>query len=324
MVSRSRTVRAAERIASAEVVDDIVIPFAVEALSIRGRLVRLSAAVDQLLKRHEYPESVSKLVAEAVTLAALLGSTLNLKGRFQLQTKTNGPVSMLLVDFDAPSNLRALARFDEARVAQAADSEDLLGRGHMAFTIDPGGDMTRYQGVIALEGQGFEDAAHRYFERSEQIPTLVRLAVGESIAPRGRAWRAGGLIVQYLPASTRRRADFHQGDAPTGTEPHRVKEDDDWTEAQVRATTTEADELIDPTLSGERLLYRLFNERGVRVFEPTPLASVCRCSAEGVDAMLRSFPPEEVRHMIGDDGLIGVTCEFCSTKRVFNPADYGA
>jgi molecular chaperone Hsp33 len=317
-------VRAAQRAASARVVDDIGLPFAVQALSIRGRLVRLGPAVDQLLKRHDYPESVSKVVAEAVTLAALLGSTLKLEGRFQLQTKTNGPVSLLLVDFDAPSNLRALARFDRARVARAEAGEDLLGRGHMAFTIDPGGDMTRYQGVIALEGQGFEGAAHHYFERSEQIPTLVRLAVGETVAPRGRAWRSGGLIVQYLPASTQRRADFHPGDAPEGTEPHRIEEDDAWTEAQARAATTEAHELIDPTLSGERLLYRLFNERGVRVFEPTRLAAVCRCSAEGVDAMLRSFPPEEIRHMVGDDGMIGVTCEFCSTKRVFNPADYDA
>jgi molecular chaperone Hsp33 len=317
-------VRAAERIASAKVVDDIALPFAVEALSIRGRLVRLGPAVDQLLKRHEYPESVSRLVAEAVTLAALLGSTLKLEGRFQLQTKTDGPVSMLLVDFDVPSNLRALARFDAARIARAEAREDLLGRGHMAFTIDPGGEMTRYQGVIALDGQGIEGAAHHYFERSEQIPTLVRLAVGETVAPRGRAWRAGGLIVQYLPASAKRRADFNPGDAPEGTQLHRVEEDDAWTEGQARSRTTQAHELIDPMLSGERLLYRLFNERGVRVFEPMRLAAACRCSAEGVDAMLRSFPPEEVRHMIGDDGMIGVTCEFCSTKRVFNPADYGA
>ena len=107
-------------------------------------------------------------------------------------------------------------------------------------------------------------------------------------------------------------------------EPHHIAEDDAWTEAKARAATTEAHELIDPTLSGERLLFRLFNERGVRVFKPTRLAAVCRCSAEGVDAMLRSFPPHEVRDMIGDDGMIGVTCEFCSTKRVFNPADYGA
>ncbi len=315
---------AAERAVSARVVDDIVLPFAVESLASRGRVVRLGGAIDQLLKRHDYPEPVSKLLAEAVTLAALLGSTLKLKGRFQLQTKSDGPVSLLLVDFDAPSNLRALARFDNERIAHAAPGEDLLGRGHMAFTIDPGGGMTRYQGVIAFEGQGLERAAHHYFERSEQIPSLVRLAVGEAVAPGGRAWRAGGLIVQYLPAATQRRADFHPGDAPEGTEPDRVEEDDAWTEAQARAATTEAHELIDPTLSAERLLFRLFNERGVLVFEPTSLAAVCRCSAEGVDAMLRSFPPEEVRQMIGDDGMIGVTCEFCSTKRVFNPADYGA
>ena len=314
---------ARERSASAKVVDDIVLPFAVETLSTRGRLVRLGQAIDYLLKRHAYPEPVSRLVAEAVTLAALLGSTLKLEGRFQLQTKSDGPVSMLLVDFDAPSNFRALARFDEQRVERAA-SGDLLGRGHLAFTIDPGADMTRYQGVVALENQGLEDAAHHYFERSEQIPTLVRLAVGETLTPEGRSWRAGGLIVQYLPAAgPGRRADFHPGDAPEGIEPHRVDEDDAWKEAQALASTTEAHELIDPTLSAERLLYRLFNERGVRVFAPTPLAAVCRCSAEGVDAMLRSFPPEEVRHMIGDDGMIGVTCEFCSTKRIFDPADYG-
>jgi molecular chaperone Hsp33 len=317
-------VSAAERAASANVVDDVVLPFAVDALSTRGRLARFGPAIDHLLKRHDYPEPVSKLVAEAVTLAVLLGSTLKLEGRFQLQTKSDGPISMLLVDFDAPSNFRALARFDRARVARAAPGGDLLGRGHLAFTIDPGGDMTRYQGVVALEGQGLEDAAHHYFERSEQIPTLVRLAVGEALAPGGRAWRAGGLIVQYLPAAgPRRRADFHPGDAPEGAALHSVAEDDAWTEAQALSATTEAHELIDPTLSSERLLYRLFNERGVRVFEPTPLAAVCRCSAEGVDAMLRSFPPEEIRHMIGDDGMIGVTCEFCSTKRVFHPSDYG-
>ena len=268
---RGRTVSAAERAVSPQVVDDIVLPFAVETLSSRGRLVRLGPAIDQLLRRHDYPDPVSKLVAEAVTLAALLGSTLKLEGRFQLQTKSDGPVFMLLVDFDAPSNLRALARFDKARVLRAAPGDDLLGGGHMAFTIDPGGDMTRYQGVIAIEGQGFERAAHHYFERSEQIPTLVRLAVGETVVPQSRAWRAGGLIVQYLPAAPQRRADFHPGDAPEGTAPDRIADDDAWTEAQALSASTEAHELIDPTLSAERLLFRLFNERGVRVFQPTRL-----------------------------------------------------
>jgi len=312
-----------ERAASAEAVDDIVLPFAVDSLSTRGRLVRLGHAIDVLLKRHDYPDVVSRLLGEAITLAALLGSTLKLEGRFQLQTQSDGPVNMLLVDFDAPSNLRALARFDVERVAKAAAGESLLGTGHMAFTIDPGGDMTRYQGVIPLEGQSLEVAAHDYFERSEQIPTLVRLAVGETVAHEGRTWRAGGLIVQHLPQATQRRADFPPGDAPEGTEPHRVEEDDVWTEARSRAATTEDHELIDPTLSGERLLFRLFNDRGVKVFEPTKLAATCRCSADGIDAMLRSFSAEDLKQMVGDDGMIGVTCEFCSTKRVFDPKDYG-
>ena len=313
----------AARPVSSEAVDDIVLPFAIESLSTRGRLVRLGPAIDSLLKRHDYPESVSKLVAEAAALAALLGSTLKLKGRFQLQTKSDGPVSMLLVDFDAPSNLRALARFDKARLAEAAPGEDLLGSGHMALTIDPGGEMTRYQGVIALEGQGLEQAAHNYFERSEQIPTLARLAVGETVDSRGSAWRAGGLILQYLPGASR-RADFPPGDAPQDAPTSEVEEDDAWAEAKARGVTTEAHELIDPTLSGERLLFRLFNERGVRVFKSTRLEAACRCSAEGIDAMLRSFPPEEIQQMVGDDGLIAVTCEFCSVKRVFDPTEYGA
>ena len=212
----NRAVKAAERVASVTVVDDIVLPFAVESLSTRGRLVRLGPAVDQLLKRHDYPEPVSKLAAEAVTLAALLGSTLKLEGRFQLQTKTDGPVSMLLVDFDAPSNLRALRAIRPERVAAAKADEDLLGRGHMAFTIDPGGDMNRYQGVIALEGQGSK-AAHPI----SNVPNKFRRWCGSPSARRSkRAAALGGpatCIVQYLPGSTQRRADFHPGDAPEGT-----------------------------------------------------------------------------------------------------------
>jgi molecular chaperone Hsp33 len=307
--------------------DDIVLPYAVESLSTRGRLVRLGAAIDAILKRHAYPEPVGRVVGEAAALAVLLGSTLKLEGRFQLQTKTEGPLHMLVVDFDAPSNLRALARFDEAALARRIASSgegDLLGEGTLAFTIDPGGELSRYQGVIALDGRGLEHAAHAYFERSEQIPTLVRLAVGQSVTSRGVEWRAGGLLAQFLPDSPERRhqVDFDPGDAPEGAAPEASPEDDEWVEARARAATTEDHELIDPTLSSERLLFRLFNERGVRVFKPTALSEACRCSAERIDAMLQSFSPEERAAMIGDDGMIGVTCEFCSTKRLFNPADY--
>ncbi len=182
---------------SDDAVDDVVLPYTVESLSIRGRLVRLGPAIDAVLKRHGYPEPVNRVVGEAAALAVLLGSTLKIEGRFQLQTKTDGALNMLVVDFDAPSNFRALARFDAKAVAErAAKGEDLMGSGHLAFTIEAEGVGSRYQGVIALTGQGLEAAAHDYFERSEQIPTLVRLAVGQNVTSdrrrlaRGRPARA--------------------------------------------------------------------------------------------------------------------------------------
>jgi molecular chaperone Hsp33 len=308
--------------------DDIVTPFLVAPLSTRGRIVRLGPAIDAILKRHAYPTAIARIVGEAAALTVLLGSALKSEGSFQLQAKTDGALNMLIVDFDAPSNLRALARFDADRIAHAAPGSrtgDLLGAGHLALTIDRGGDLTRYQGVIALDGQGLEEAAHQYFLRSEQIPTLIRLAVGEVVTPTGAHWRAGGLMAQFLPDSPERarRADLDPGDAPPGALREIVAEDDHWTEAKALAATTEDHELIDPTLSSERLLFRLFHERGVRVFEPGVLYDACRCSSERIDAMLASFSPAERADMVGDDGMIGVTCEFCSTKRIFDPADYG-
>jgi len=307
--------------------DDIILPFAVEPLSTRGRVARLGPAIDAILKRHAYPPLVARIVGEAAALTVLLGSALKIDGSFQLQTQTNGSLNMLVVDFDAPSNLRAMARFDAEKVAAANDarSGDLLGHGHLAFTIDPGAGMSRYQGVVALDGQGLEEAAHQYFRRSEQIPTMVRLAVGEIVTPDSAHWRAGGLMAQFLPESIerRRQADLDPGDAPEGTIRDFVAEDEAWAEARSLVGTVEDHELIDPTLSSERLLYRLFHERGVKVFQQGALRDVCRCSTQRIEAMLMSFSRQERRDMVGDDGKIGVTCEFCSTKRVYDPADFG-
>ena len=310
--------------------DDRVLPFAVEPLDIRGRVARLGPALDAILSRHAYPAPVARLLGEAATLTALLGASLKLEGRFQLQTRGDGPVDMIVVDFDAPDRLRAFARFDAARIAALSPADgrgaDLLGGGHLAFTIDQGGDFSRYQGVVPLTGQGLEAAAHEYFRQSEQIPTFVRLAVAQSVTPAGSAWRAGGLMIQFLPTSPerQRQADIDPGDAPPGAVKHEVPEDDAWTEAKALAATVEDHELVDPTLSSERLLYRLFHERGVKVFEARPIADLCRCSDERVRGMLRGFTPQERGEMVGDDGRIGVTCEFCSTKRVYDPAEFSA
>ncbi|GAC1559018.1 MAG: Hsp33 family molecular chaperone [Beijerinckiaceae bacterium] len=263
-------------------------------------------------------------------MTVLLGSSLKLDGRFQMQTRTDGIVDMIVVDFDAPDRLRAFARFDVAQLEAAEATgrmsvSDLIGRGHLAFTIERGGDLARYQGVVALEGDTLEEAAHRYFRQSEQIPTFVRLAVAESVTGSGSSWRAGGLIVQFLPEAPERQrlADLDPGDAPQGaTKPESAVEDDAWTEGKALAATVEDHELVDPLLSNERLLYRLFHERGVRVFDPQPIRDVCRCSRERVASMLQQFTPQERADMVGDDGKIGVTCEFCSTHRDFDPAEF--
>jgi molecular chaperone Hsp33 len=315
------------RAPSAIPVDDAVIPFEVNALDLRGRLTRMGPALDDLLTKHDYPAPVGKLLGEAIVLTTLLGSSLKFDGRFILQTQTDGPVSFLIVDFQAPDRLRAYARYDAKRLKPGADSGALLGKGHLAMTIDQGPDMSRYQGLVALDGGGLEAAAHEYFLRSEQIPTRVRIAVGEEF--RGgeggkHRWRAGGLLVQFLPKAPERarQADLHPGDAPEGTVPHTVAEDDAWVEGQSLIGTVEDVELIDPDLSGERLLYRLFHERGVRVFRPLDLHAQCSCSREAVSGMLKSFEPKDRAEMV-KDGKVVVTCEFCSSVYEFTPQEAG-
>jgi molecular chaperone Hsp33 len=314
--------------------DDSILPFEVAALDQRGRVVRLGSALDEILSSHDYPVPVAKLLGEAVVLAVLLGSSLKFDGRFIMQTKTDGPVRMLVVDYVTPGSVRACARFDADGVSAAiaagkTAAGELMGRGHLAMTIDQGTEMSRYQGLVALAGGGLEDAAHEYFFRSEQIPTRVRLAVAEEFSsgaggPQHR-WRAGGIMLQFLPAKPERMRgpDFDPGDAPDGTKPHQLAEDEAWVEGRSLIQTVTDIELIDPELSSERLLYRLFHERGVRVFSTQPVQSKCSCSRASVKAMLESFPQEDRDHMV-ENGAISVTCEFCSSKYVFAPGDVGA
>jgi molecular chaperone Hsp33 len=290
-------------------------------------VARLGPALDSILNARDYPEPVAKLLGQAIVLAVLLGSALKFQGRFILQTQSDGPVRMLVVDFTTPGKVRACARFDAAAVATAkaagaATAGALLGRGHLAMTIDQGPDMSRYQGLVALEGKDLEHAAHEYFLRSEQIPTRIRLVVGEELsAGRDGArhrWRAGGILLQFLPKAPERarQADLNPGDAPEGTSPHTVPEDDAWVEGRSLFATVEDVELIDPAISSERLVYRLFHERGVRVFRSAALSAECSCSRDSVANMLRSFPQDDRDHMV-ENGVITVTCEFCNSSYVF-------
>jgi molecular chaperone Hsp33 len=307
-------------------VDDAVVPFAVAALDVRGRVARLGPALDTILSQHDYPLPVSKLLGEAIVLTVLLGASLKFEGRFILQTQTDGPVRMLVVDYRSVGQIRAYAQFDAAMITAAGDAPagDLLGRGHLAMTIDQGPEMSRYQGLVALSGGDLEEAAHEYFLRSEQIPTRVRLAVAQELRPSAsglqRRWRAGGLILQFLPKRVERMRgpDLDPGDAPEGTIPHEVPEDDAWVEGQALIATLTDIELIDPDLSSDRLLYRLFHEHGVRVFRSARIEAKCSCSRERVETILRSFSAQDRREMV-EDGRILVTCEFCNARYALDP-----
>lgn len=300
--------------------DDIVLPFHVQALDTRGRAIRLGKVLDAILARHAYPPAVERLLAEAIALTALMGTSLKFDGRFQLQTRSDGPVNLLVVDFSTPADIRAYARFDEAKLAAAGASAlpgALLGKGYLGFTIEQTVLQSRYQGIVELAGQGLEAAALQYFRQSEQIPSALKLAVAEEHHAGGvRHWRAGGVLAQFLPTSPERlkQADLDPGDAPEGTPRHEVPEDDAWVEARSLVETTEAIELVDPALGLDRLLYRLFNERGVVVTEPVALLDACRCSEAKIRETLQSFEPEQLAEMREDDGQIAVTCEFCSRK----------
>jgi molecular chaperone Hsp33 len=312
--------------------DDVVRPFEVAALDVRGRAIQMGPALDAILSRHDYPPAVSRLLAEAIILAVLLGSSLKFDGKFILQTETEGPVDLLVVDYRTTGGIRAYARFDRERVAatgEVAEPGALLGKGTLAMTVDQGEQMNRYQGVVPLQaGESLEAAAHTYFRQSEQIPTRVRLAVAElqeredSGAVR-HSWRAGGLLVQFLPKAPERQRhqDLPGGDLPEGAEVERPDEDDAWVEAQALVGTTEDHELTDPAVPVDRLLFRLFNQRGVRVYHPSEVSDSCSCSRAKISDMLGRFSTAEIVEST-EAGKISVTCEFCGTRYQFDPGEF--
>lgn len=314
--------------------DDTVVPFTLDRLDTRGRSVRLGEALDTILSRHNYPAPVARLLGEAVVLAALIGSSLKFEGKFIMQTQTDGPVNLIVVDFDAPDGLRGYARFDHEALLKAAEEgrtgpSQLLGKGHLAMTIDQGVHTERYQGIVALDGHSLEEVAHTYFMQSEQIPTQVRLAVAE-FTKRGDHrphWRAGGVLIQHLPAhGVSQMADLPGDgnfDNPHSADPDFV-ESDGWNEAKAHLRTLDDLELADPDLTSERLLFRLYHETGVRVFAPMPMVERCTCSADRIEDMLATNFTAEDREEMAVDGDIEVVCEFCSTAYHFNPHQFDA
>lgn len=301
--------------------DDLILPFKVGDVAVRGRVVRLGSVVDEILSRHDFPQPVTSLVGEAAVLAAMLGSALKFDGKLIFQAQGDGPVSTLVADYAADGALRATAMIREgaeevAENAQGPELHYLLRKGHMAITIDQGPEMERYQGVTPLDGPNLAKATVSYFAQSEQIPTAVQLAVGKIHGPDGReSWRAGGIMVQFVPGEGGER---ERGEAAL----LETDDEDAWNRAATLLETTQPDELLDPMVSPERLLFRLFHEDGVRVFEPKQAHFGCTCSKEKIARVLAQYDAGTIKELV-EDGAIEVSCDFCRTTYRFELDETG-
>lgn len=283
--------------------DDLVQTFQLEASALRGRLVRLGPVMDLILHQHAYPSAVGHLLAEAIVIAAALGTALKYEGIFTFQAKGDGPVRMLVVDVTHEGGLRAYAQVKEGHdFTDAKADTGLLGKGYLAFTVDQKNKDDRYQGIVTLEGGTLSEAVQHYFRQSEQLPSGIVAAVHQDAHGR---WRGGCLMVQQMP---REGGIAHVSDTAL---------EDDWYRAMTLMGTTKPEELTDRLLGANELLYRLFHEEGVRVYEPHTFRHECRCSEQRVTNMLRALPRAEIE-LLADDGIVSVTCEFCNRHYKFN------
>jgi molecular chaperone Hsp33 len=293
--------------------DDLVQPFRIDPFALRGRLVRLGPTIDRILSQHTYPEPVAAMLGEAITLAVVLAGALKYDGIFTLQTKGDGPIRLMVADVSTAGAVRGYAQYDAAKLeaalsgvgAEAPSVPGLVGSGYIAFTVDQGEDTDRYQGIVELTGSTLAECAQHYFRQSEQIQAGIKLSVGR--AGRGGTWRGGGLMLQRVPP-----------EGGFGVIADDVE--DGWRQAMVLMSSATAEELVDPDLPPHGLLFRLFHEQGVRVYQTHPLEARCRCSRERIEGILRLFPTAELEDM-RKDGVTTVTCQFCNQSYLFDEAD---
>lgn len=290
--------------------DNFVQSFELESSRIRGRIVRFGGTLDEILSAHKsYPEDVLQLTGETLTLCVMLSSMLKYDGIFTLQAQGDGPVNMLVADVTSNGKVRACGAFKQERLASESHTGNLaglLGQGHMAFTVDQGENTDRYQGIVELKSESLIASVQHYFTQSEQISTGMVMKVGRS----GGQWRACGIMVQQMPEASENynkdQSNVHE---------------DDWRRTMILLSSVKDEELLDPALSANDLLYRLFNEEGVRVYEAQGLTHQCRCSPERVETILTGMGNEEIDDMVVD-GKIVMTCEFCSRDYTFDPAKF--
>lgn len=283
---------------------DFVQTFQIEDLNIRGRLVRLSHVFDSATRAHDYPMPLARFVGETMALTVTLASALKYDGIFTLQAQGDGPVPLVMADMTSEGGIRAYAKSKEnadLSNIEGVSVPHIIGAGRLAFTVDQGPDTERYQGITELDGATLTECAQNYFRNSEQLDTAIIIC---SERPDSESLpKVAALMLQRLP---------------TGTDDS--DEDENWRRAVVLMSSITTEELLNSKLKASQVLYRLYHEDGVRLYDPHLLHHECRCSGERVGRTLKSFPRDEIADM-ADDGVITVTCEFCRTDYVYNIDD---
>lgn len=287
---------------------DLLLPFHLGGGAVRGRLARLADSAGTILAAHDYPAPVAGLLAETLALTAVLAGSLKYDGVFTLQVQGDGPVSLLVADVTSSGRMRGYARFDAARLAGGGTVTALLGRGHLAFTVDQGADSDRYQGIVELEGETLAECAQLYFRQSEQLDTAFKVAVRPPAA--GGGWRAGALMVQRMPSGMSGTPILVADEAEDG-----------WRRATILMSSASDAEMLDEALAPDRLLWRLYHAEALHVAEARPLLAGCRCSHEKVAATLASFPRADLDGLADGQGRVVVTCEFCRQAYAFAAED---
>lgn len=280
--------------ANDNIADDLILPFSLESSALRGRVVRLGPLAQDILSAHNYHPAVNQLLAQSMVAGLLFAAMIKYDGIFTLQIQGDGPVSLIVSDVTSTGEVRGYARVT-GDIPDSASVTDLVGKGYIAFTVDQGNDADRYQGIVPLEGDDFAAICRGYFEHSEQIMTSFRLYAGEVDGQ----WRAGGVMLQKLPE-----------EGGVGLQSVETLSDD-WNRADILLQSVKDEELIDPNLSVQDILIRLFHEEGVRIYDPQLVTRGCRCTAEKLEGVLETLTPED-RAECAVDGKIVMTCEFCS------------
>ena len=293
---------------------DFVLPFDIAKAGVRGRLVRLDLSSTRALSAHGLPEAAARVAGETLALSVLLGTALKLDGRLTVQTKSDGPLDLVLADYYGGDErgVRGFARHDSARLADLKDAKfsALVGKGSLAITIEPQRGGQTYQGIVGLSEDGIAASAETYFTQSEQLPTVLHLAaaplyVAGEKQPR---WRAAGIMLQMTPES-----------AKPGAAPEDVQGNDDWRRLSLILKTVEDLELLDTDLAPETVLWRLFHEDEVRVQPQLGIACRCDCAPERIATVLQSYSPAERATLADPDGIIRARCEFCGITHEIAP-----